>query len=113
MLSIIAIVNAPEKPFSLVWGLPAMVAIALFVVACKSRGSRRLGLVLDLYLLSSLPFAVLATMTAERYGAFLFSTSFVVLLVSRAVAFVVRVTKTKRRGRSLVHAFFVASRGGY
>jgi hypothetical protein len=113
MLSIIAIGDVVNKPFAIVWGLPAMAAVTLFVLICKSRGSRRLGLALDTYVLSSLPFAVLATMTAERYGAYLFSTAFVVLLLSRAVAFIARVTKTKRRGRSLVHASFVASRGGY
>jgi len=66
-------------------------SVTIFVFACKRRGWRQIELVLDGFVVSSLPLAALACSTAERYGAFVFIAAFGTLCAMRGSALVARI----------------------
>ena len=70
------------KPGALLLSVPSVV---LFVLACKRGPSTQLGRVLDTYVVSSLPVALLAGTAARHYGAFLFTAAFVRALLDASV----------------------------
>jgi hypothetical protein len=71
------------KPGALLLSIPSLV---LFFLACRRGPSTQLGRVLDTYVVSSLPLAILVATAARHYGAFVFTAAFVVLFSMRAFA---------------------------
>jgi len=88
--AVVAVVNALGDQKVVPWMFAAIPALAIFTVAWWRRGVRRLSLLVDAYLVASLPLAGLVVMVADVYGGYLFGFAFVLLILLRVAQLVSR-----------------------
>jgi len=89
--AVVAVVSIAQDKNGIPWMLASIPALAIFTVAWWRRGVRRLSLLVDAYLVASLPLAGLVVMVADVYGGYLFGFAFVLLILLRVAQLVSRV----------------------
>lgn len=88
--AVVAVISIGEDHKGIPWLLAALPSLAIFTVAWWRRGLRRLSLLVDAYLVASLPLAGLVVMVADVYGGYLFGFAFVLLILLRVAQLVSR-----------------------
>lgn len=88
--AVIAVVSVVGDKKGTPWLLASIPALVLFTVAWWRRGLRRLSLLIDAYLVASLPLAGLVVMVADVYGGYLFGFAFALLILLRVAQLVSR-----------------------
>ena len=88
--AVVAVLNVTNGSKVVPWLFAALPALAIFTVAWWRRGVRRLSLLVDAYLVASLPLAGLVVLVADVYGGYLFGFAFALLILLRVAQLVSR-----------------------
>ncbi len=81
------------------WLLASLPALAVFTFAWWRRGLRRLSLLVDAYLVASLPLATVVVMVSDVYGGYAFGLAFLFLILLRVAQLVSRLIARVSLGR--------------